>query len=93
MKEDFFEFNKSTKTDDFESPDFYLLDDLLSTEHLIIRKSVRDFVKKEIAAKAEQEKLNALAAEEKEKQRIIIFSIAGALLLVVFFSVFARRSR
>ncbi len=49
MKEDFFEFNKSTKTDDFESPDFYLLDDLLSTEHLIIRKSVRDFVKKEIS--------------------------------------------
>ena len=49
MKEDFFEFNKSTKTDDFESPDFYLLDDLLTTEHLIIRKSVRDFVKKEIS--------------------------------------------
>lgn len=49
MKEDFFEFNKSTKTDDFESPDFYLLDDLLSTEHLIIRKSVRDFVKREIS--------------------------------------------
>ena len=49
MQEDFFEFNKSTKTDDFESPDFYLLDDLLTTEHLIIRKSVRDFVKKEIS--------------------------------------------
>ncbi len=49
MKEDFFEFNKSTKSDDFESPDFYLLDDLLTTEHLIIRKSVRDFVKKEIS--------------------------------------------
>ncbi len=49
MKEDFYEFNRSTKIDDFESPDFYLLDDLLTTEHLIIRKSVRDFVKKEIS--------------------------------------------
>lgn len=32
----------------FESPDFYLLDDLLSEEHLLIRAAIRDFVKKEI---------------------------------------------
>ena len=34
--------------DHFESPDYYQLDDLLSEEHLMIRSSIRDFVKKEI---------------------------------------------
>ena len=34
--------------DHFESPDYYQLDDLLSEEHLMIRGSIRDFVKKEI---------------------------------------------
>jgi glutaryl-CoA dehydrogenase len=34
--------------DDFESPDFYNIDDLLSGEHKLIRSSIRDFVKKEI---------------------------------------------
>jgi len=34
--------------DDFESPDFYQIDDLLTEEHKLIRSSVRDFVKKEI---------------------------------------------
>jgi glutaryl-CoA dehydrogenase len=34
--------------DHFESPDYYQLDDLLSEEHLMIRASIRDFVKKEI---------------------------------------------
>ena len=36
------------KQDRFESPDFYLLDDLLTDEHKLIRSSIRDFVKKEI---------------------------------------------
>jgi len=40
---------RSTKTDAFESPDFLLLDDLLTEEHKLIRQSVRDFVKKEIS--------------------------------------------
>lgn len=34
--------------DDFESPDFYQLDDLLTEEHRLIRSSIREFVKKEI---------------------------------------------
>jgi glutaryl-CoA dehydrogenase len=34
--------------DEFESPDFYQLDDLLSEEQKLIRASIRDFVKKEI---------------------------------------------
>jgi len=32
----------------FDAPDFYLLDDLLSDEHKLIRTSIRDFVDKEI---------------------------------------------
>ena len=35
--------------DNFKSPDYYLLDELLSDEHLLIRKSIREFVKKEIS--------------------------------------------
>ncbi|MBE37995.1 MAG: acyl-CoA dehydrogenase [Flavobacteriales bacterium] len=35
--------------DQFESPDYYLLDELLTSEHLLIRKTIRDFVKKEIS--------------------------------------------
>ena len=35
--------------DQFESPDFYQVDDLLTEEHQLIRSSIRDFVKKEIS--------------------------------------------
>lgn len=38
----------SIRTDNFESPDFYQLDDLLTTEQKLIRDSMRAFVKKEI---------------------------------------------
>ncbi|MCC5943754.1 MAG: acyl-CoA dehydrogenase family protein [Bernardetiaceae bacterium] len=34
--------------DTFESPDFYQIDDLLDEEHKIVRKSIRDFIKKEL---------------------------------------------
>ncbi|MDA0194810.1 MAG: acyl-CoA dehydrogenase family protein [Bacteroidetes bacterium] len=40
---------KNRKADDFKSPDFYRLDDLLTEEHKLVRNSVRDFVKKEIS--------------------------------------------
>lgn len=36
------------KTDLFEAPDYYLLDELLTEEHKLIRNSVREFVKKEV---------------------------------------------
>ena len=39
---------KRNFVDEFESPDFYVLDDLLTDEHQLIRSSIRDFVKKEI---------------------------------------------
>ena len=37
------------KQDQFEHPDFYQLDALLSEEQKLIRSSIRDFVKKEIS--------------------------------------------
>ena len=42
-------FKHSSKKDEFESPDFYQLDDLFTDEQLMIRSAVRDFVKKEIS--------------------------------------------
>jgi glutaryl-CoA dehydrogenase len=35
--------------DNFESPDFYAIDDLFSEQQLMVRVSVRDFVKREIS--------------------------------------------
>ena len=39
----------TVKTDLFQSPYYYLLDDLLSEEHKMIRNAVRNYVKKEIS--------------------------------------------
>jgi glutaryl-CoA dehydrogenase len=36
-------------TDNFQSPDYYLLDELLTEEHRLIRDTTRSFVKKEIS--------------------------------------------
>jgi glutaryl-CoA dehydrogenase len=37
------------KTDLFEAPDYYLIDELLTEEHKLLRNSVRDWVKKEVS--------------------------------------------
>jgi len=37
------------KTDLYEAPDYYLLDELLTDEHKLIRATVRDWVKKEVS--------------------------------------------
>ena len=42
------------KQDVFEAPDFYHIDDLLTEEHILIRSSIRDFVKKEISPYIEE---------------------------------------
>ncbi|TAG08745.1 MAG: acyl-CoA dehydrogenase, partial [Sphingobacteriia bacterium] len=39
----------AVRTDLFQSPDYYQLDELLSDEHKLIRASVRSYVKKEIS--------------------------------------------
>ena len=45
---------KRAFVDQFESPDFYQIDDLLNDEHKLVRQSVRDFVKKEITPHIEE---------------------------------------
>lgn len=47
------ENEKKHFVDNFESPDFYQIDDLLTEEHKLIRGSIRDFVKKEITPNIE----------------------------------------
>ena len=39
----------AAKTDNFQSPDYFNVDDLLTEEHKLIRESVRSYVKKEIS--------------------------------------------
>jgi glutaryl-CoA dehydrogenase len=39
----------AAKTDFFQSPDYFNLDELLSDEHKLVRESVRNYVKKEIS--------------------------------------------
>ncbi len=41
--------HKSSKKDNYEQPDYYLLDDLLTDEHKLIRNTVREWVKKEVS--------------------------------------------
>jgi len=40
---------RMAKTDLFEAPDYFLVDELLTDEHKLIRASVRDWVKKEVS--------------------------------------------
>ena len=39
----------ASRTDLFQSPDYYFLDDLLTEEHKLIRETIRNYVKKEIS--------------------------------------------
>ncbi|MEO0311295.1 MAG: hypothetical protein RIQ89_952 [Bacteroidota bacterium] len=41
-------------TDRFQAPDYYLLDDLLTSEHKLVRDSVREWVKKEVSPIVEE---------------------------------------
>ncbi|HKC69306.1 MAG TPA: tetratricopeptide repeat protein, partial [Bacteroidia bacterium] len=71
---------------------YFLYSDSLSNEETK-KKSLQasmqyEFDKKEIAARAEQDKLDAIHIEEKKKQRIIIYAVAGLLLLVAVFAIF-----
>ena len=39
----------ASRTDVFQSPDYYLLDELLTEEQKLVRESIRNYVKKEIS--------------------------------------------
>ncbi len=43
------EIHRSSKKDLYEAPDYYLIDELLSDEHKLVRDSVRNWVKKEVS--------------------------------------------
>ncbi len=49
MTENTTQIPRSNRTDDYEMPDFYGVDDLLTQEQRLIRASMRDFVKQEIS--------------------------------------------
>ena len=51
-----------------------------------------EFDKKEAAAKLEQEKKEAVSVAESKKQKIIIYSVCGILILVIGFDIFAYRN-
>ncbi|HXD79244.1 MAG TPA: acyl-CoA dehydrogenase family protein [Puia sp.] len=44
----------NSRSDNFQSPDYYLVDELLSEEHRLVRDSVRNYVKKEISPVIEE---------------------------------------
>lgn len=43
------DIHRSSKKDLYEAPDYYLIDELLTEEHKLIRNSVREWVKKEVS--------------------------------------------
>lgn len=57
-----------------------------NTTKLVQSKMNYEFEKKIHADKLEQEKLNAIAEKERQQQRLIIFSVAGVLVIVLIFS-------
>ena len=58
----------ASKTDVFQSPDYYQLDDLLTEEHKLIRETVRAYVKKEISPIIEDYAQRAAFPEQIVKQ-------------------------
>src|SRR5678816_415392 len=55
-------------TDQFQSPDYFLVDELLTDEHKLIRESVRNYVKKEISPIIEDYAQRAAFPEQIVKQ-------------------------
>ncbi|HEY6162657.1 MAG TPA: tetratricopeptide repeat protein [Bacteroidia bacterium] len=63
-----------------------------NTRKMVQSQMQFEFDKKDAETKAEQEKKDALASEENRKQRMILWSVMGGLLLMLAFSVFMYRS-
>jgi len=58
----------AAKTDLFQSPDYYLVDELLTEEHKLIRETVRNYVKREISPIIEEYAQRAEFPEQIVKQ-------------------------
>ncbi len=63
-----------------------------NTKKAVQMEMTYEFDKKQAAAKLEQEKKEAVTMAESKKQKTIIISICGILLLVIAFAIFAYRS-
>ncbi len=63
-----------------------------NTKQIVRSQMNFDFEKKEAETKLEQEKKEAVSFAESKKQKIIIWSVFGILILVIVFAVFAYRS-
>lgn len=63
-----------------------------NTKNMVRSEMNFEFEKKEAAAKLEQEKKEAVAAAESRRQKLVIWSVCGILLLVSVFAVFVYRS-
>ena len=63
-----------------------------NTKDMVRSQMNYEFDKKEAATRLEQEKKEAVALADSKKQRIIIWSVSGILLLVLAFAFFAYRS-
>lgn len=50
--------------DQFQSPDYYMLDDLLTDEHKLVREATRDWVKKAVSPIIEEHAQNATFPDE-----------------------------
>ncbi len=71
-----------------------LKDTIYSQENkkqLIQKEMNYEFDKKETAAKAEQDKKDAVTAQEKQKQKIIIYSVSVSLFLTALLALFVFR--
>lgn len=61
-------FHKANKPDQYNHPDYYLLDELLTEEHKLVRNMVREYVKKELSPiiedMAQQAKFNTAMVKQ-----------------------------
>lgn len=62
------EFHRANKPDQYNHPDYYLMDELLTEEHKLVRNMVRDYVKKELSPiiedMAQQAKFNTAMVKQ-----------------------------
>ena len=58
----------AAKTDNFQSPDYFNIDELLTEEHKLIRETVRNYVKKEISPIIEDYAQRAVFPQQIVKQ-------------------------
>ncbi len=62
------QFHKSNKPDQYNHPDYYLMDELLNDEQKMVRSMVRDYVKKELSPIIEDVAQKALFPYQMVKQ-------------------------